>query len=161
MGAGPDMAVIDADVNLFYNRDYTIIAVNYLDQIEPIVLEDTNRPLPPHQSRVRFVHASPDAPAVDIAVTDGPILFQNIAFKEFGDYIKVPADIYDLEVRLAGTDTVVLFLPAIGLEGGTTYTVYATGEAFAMPATLNAIISVDAQAPSLRSASRLRAEMDW
>jgi hypothetical protein len=151
-GAGPGSAVIEADLSLFYNRDYTVVAVNLLDRIEALVLEDTNRPLSPKDSRVRFLHASPDAPPVDVAVSDGgPILFGDISFRELGDYIKVPAGLYDLEVRVAGTSTVALPLPGIELEGGKTYTVYATGEATTIPATLNAVISEDAGSPAMRS----------
>lgn len=152
---GPDTAVIDADVNLFYNRDYTVIALGLLDDIEPLVLEDKNIPSPPNKARIRFVHTVSDAPAVDIAVTGGPILFENIAFKEVGDYIKVPANTYDLEVRLAGTDTIVLDLPGVSVMGGTTYTVYATGALDpAIMAPLNAIISVDYESPSILRAQR-------
>ena len=54
---------------------------------------------------MRFVHASPDAPAVDITLPDGTAIFSNIAFKEVGDYTPVDAGTYDLEVRPTGTST--------------------------------------------------------
>ena len=38
---------------------------------------------------VRFVHASPGTPAVDIALAGGPVLFAD--FGESGGYIEVPA----------------------------------------------------------------------
>ena len=31
-------------------------------------------------AQARVVHASPDAPAVDVAVAGGPVLFSNVAF---------------------------------------------------------------------------------
>ena len=78
-------------------------------------------------AKVRFVHASPDAPAVDIAVKNGPVLFTNVAFKGVGEYLPVGAGTYDLEVRLAGTSTVVLPLNGIALQAGKIYTVFARG----------------------------------
>ncbi|HEX6853491.1 MAG TPA: DUF4397 domain-containing protein [Candidatus Polarisedimenticolaceae bacterium] len=134
-------------VNLFYNRDYTAVAVNFLDRIEPLLLEDDNRPVGLPFSRVRFVHASPDAPAVDIKVADGPYLFRNVAFKGVGDYVTVPRGTYDLEVRAAGTETVALRLPGIALAGGTTYTVFAVGLLSGAPA-LDAVVRVDAVSPA-------------
>lgn len=134
--------VIDADANLFYNTDYTVVAIDTLDEIRPLVLVDRNRPVSVTKASIRFVHASPDAPAVDIAVTGGPVLFSGVAFGEFGDYVTVPAGTYDLEVRLAGTNTVVLPLPGIRVQGGTTYTAYAVGFASGSPS-LTAILSED------------------
>ena len=141
-GAGADSAVINADLNLFYNTDYTVIAVDLLDDITPIVLQDEAVPAPFKQSRVRFVHASPNAPAVDIKVVDGPFLFQDVEFKENGGYVTIPAGIYSLEVRVAGTDTVALPLNAVMLERGTTYTVVATGLVGGSPA-LGVVVTED------------------
>jgi hypothetical protein len=143
-------AVINADVNLFYNRDYTVVAVNFLDDIAPVVLEDDNRPVSVNSARVRFFHGSPDAPAVDIAVTGGPVLFGDVEFTKVGDYVTVPAGTYDLEVRLAGTDTVVLPLPGIALDGGTVYTAYAIGSV--VEGTLGAALSADSFNPSINRA---------
>ena len=137
-------------VNLFYNRDYTAIAVGNLSSISPILLADDNRPVAKSSARVRFVHASPDAPAVDIAVTGGPILFPNVAFKGVGDYVTVPAGQYNLEVRLAGTSTVALSVPGVMLDGGTVYTVYATGYAFGTPS-LTPVVSVDSVRPGMKN----------
>ena len=138
--------VIGADLDLQNNTDYTIIALNELAAIEPLILVDNNALPAEGKAHVRFVHASPDAPAVDIALADGgPVLFGGVSFKGVGDYLPVDAGTYDLEARLAGTDTVALSLPGITLKEGTVYTVYAMGFAGGEPA-LTAAISVDAQA---------------
>jgi hypothetical protein len=145
--------VIEADLDLQNNTDYTIIALNELASIEPIVLVDNNALPAEGKAHVRFVHASPDAPAVDIAVTGGPVLFGGIPFKGVGDYLPVDAGTYNLEARIAGTETVALSLPGITLREGTVYTVYAMGFAAGEPA-LTAVISVDAQAqPTLLPAT--------
>lgn len=136
--------VIDATLDLAAGTDYTIVAVGALDSIEPLVLIDNNGAPAAGKAHVRFVHASPDAPAVDIAVANGgPILFANIPFKGTGDYLPVDAGTYDLEARLAGTDTVALSVPGVGLEEGKVYTIFAMGLAGGEPA-LTAVPSVDA-----------------
>jgi hypothetical protein len=134
--------VIEADLAL-EAKDYTVVAVGLLENIEPLVLVDNNSAPAAGKAHVRFVHASPDAPAVDIAVKDGPVLFANVAFKEIGDYLPVDAGTYDLEVRLAGTDTVALDVPGLALADGTVYTVFAMGLAGGDP-TLTAVPSADA-----------------
>ncbi len=107
--------------------EYTVAAVGLLANIKPLVLVDNGDPVEATKVWVRFVHASPDAPAVDIAVHGGPVLFAEIEFKQIGDYLEVGAGTYDLEVRLAGTTTVVLDLPGIELSGRTKYSAYAMG----------------------------------
>ena len=136
--------VIEADLGLDAGTDYTVVALNTLENIEPLVLVDNNSQPAAGKAHVRFVHASPDAPAVDIAVAEGgPVLFSNVAFKEVGDYLPVDAGTYDLEVRVAGTEDVVLDVPGLTLNDGTVYTVFAMGLAGSEPA-LTAIPSTDA-----------------
>jgi LPXTG-motif cell wall-anchored protein len=137
-----DPVVIEADLAL-EGKDYTIVALGKLADIEPLVLIDNNSAPAAGKAHVRFVHASPDAPAVDIAVKGGPVLFSNVAFKGIGDYLPVDAGTYDLEVRLAGTETVALNVPGLALQAGTVYTVFAMGLAGGEPA-LMAIPSADA-----------------
>jgi len=139
--AGTSQTVIDVDLPVDNDVDYSVVAVNELANIEPQVLIDDNT-IDLDNARVRFFHASPNAPAVDIAVKDGPVLFGDIEYREVGDYIPVAPGEYDLEVRVAGTNDVVLELPDTMLEGATVYTVYAMGLVGGDPA-LQAVISVD------------------
>lgn len=139
--------VIDATLDLAASTDYTVVAVGLLENIEPLVLVDNNSAPAAGKAHVRFVHASPDAPAVDIAVTGGPVLFSNIPFKGVGDYLPVDAGTYDLEARVAGTDTVALSVPGVALAEGTVYTIFAMGLVEGEPA-LTAVPSADAVAPT-------------
>lgn len=140
--------VIDADLDLAAATDYTVVAVGQLANIEPLVLVDNNSAPAAGKAHVRFVHASPDAPAVDIAVAGGgPVLFSNVAFKGVGDYLPVDAGTYDLEARVAGTQDVALSVPGVVLEDGYVYTIFAMGLVGGDPA-LTAVPSVDATAPA-------------
>jgi LPXTG-motif cell wall-anchored protein len=60
----------------------------------------------------------------------------------------VAAGTYDLEARLAGTETVALSVPGVALEDGNVYTIFAMGLAGGEPA-LTAVPSLDAAAPVL------------
>ena len=135
--------VINANLPLSADTDYTVVAVGKLAAIEPLVLTDNNAKPAAGKAHVRFVHASPDAPAVDIAVKGGPVIFSNVAFKGVGTYTPVDAGTYDLEVRLAGTSTVALAVPGVKLDDSTVYTIFAMGLASGTPA-LTAVASADA-----------------
>lgn len=132
--------VIDATVNLNDGGNYTVAATGFLASIQPIVLEDDRGTT--GQSKVRFVHASPDTPAVDIAVTGGPVLFSNVSFQQASGYPQVAPSTYDLEARPAGTNVVALSVPDVTLRSGTNYTVFAVG--LVSNGTLAALPVVDA-----------------
>lgn len=125
--AGTSTTVINANLDLDRNDSYTVFAINTLSAIEPLVLEDDLDAPASGKAHVRFVHLSPDAPAVDVAVTGGPVLFGNRAFKSATEFTPVDAASYNLEVRLAGTQTVVLTVPNVQLANGRIYTIFARG----------------------------------
>jgi len=82
----------------------------------------------PDLARVRVLHASPDAPAVDVFV-DGNAVLEDVTFKTISEYLAVPAATYDVAVAPAGSgvDTAVIET-ALTLEAGTDYTVAATNK---------------------------------
>ena len=125
--ANTTTTVINANLDLQSGLNYTVFAVNTVSSIEPLVLVDDLTLPAAGKAHVRFVHLSPDAPAVDIAVTGGPVIFPNVAFKGYQGFAPVDAGTYNLEVRVAGTTTVALPLPGITLQAGKIYTVYAKG----------------------------------
>jgi hypothetical protein len=133
--AGTNTTVIDANVDLTRDMNYSVFAINTLSSIEPLVLEDDLSTPAAGKAHVRFVHLSPDAPAVDVAVTNGPVIFSNRAFKSATAFTPVDAASYNLEVRLAGTETVVLTVPNVQLATGRIYTIFARG--FVAPPTNN------------------------
>lgn len=135
--------VIDVTVTLEADKAYTVVARGLLadSDVNPILLEDDLQTMPA-MARVRFVHASPDAPPVDITLPDGSILFGNVPFGEADEsYLSVPAGNYDLQVRVAGTETVALSFGDVGLQNGTVYTVYARG--LLADGSISALVTVD------------------
>jgi len=124
---GTSTTVINASPNLAPGFNYSVFAIDSVSKISALVLTDNLAAPASGKAHVRFVHLSPNAPAVDIAVTGGPVLFPNVSFKGSSAFTPVTAGTYDLEVRLAGTSTVVLPLPGITLTNGKIYTVFARG----------------------------------
>ena len=60
-------------------NDYTVAAIGLVAEIEPLVLVDDNTAPASGKAHVSVVHASPDAPAVDIAVKGGAVLVPNLS----------------------------------------------------------------------------------
>jgi hypothetical protein len=125
--------VIDATVDLKSNMNYSVFAIDSVAEIKAaVVMDDLTTPAA-GKAHVRFFHFSPNAPAVDIAVTGGPVVFSNRMFNDqstnasLSNFTPLDAGTYNLEVRLAGTNTVVLALPNVTLTAGKIYTVFAKG----------------------------------
>lgn len=135
-------AVIDATLTLAAGMDYTVAAVGQIAEIAPLVLEGNTAAPAAGKAHLRVVHASPDAPAVDVSVTGGPVLIENLTFPTASDYIPVDAGAYDLAVRPTGTETSVLDINGFMADAGTIYTVLAVG--LAGDGTLSALPLVDA-----------------
>ena len=124
---GTSTTVIEANIDFMMNINYSVFAVNSVANIEAIVVEDDLTNPAQGKAHVRFIHLSPDAPAVDVTLSDGTIVFGNKSFKESTNFTPLDAGSYDLEVRVTGTTTVALDLPVINLEDGKIYTVFARG----------------------------------
>jgi len=156
---GTGTPVIDVPaLNLEAGKDYTVAAVGPLAAIEPLVLGDDNTAPAAGKAHIRVVHASPDAPNVDIFAEGAGVLIPDLAFKEASAYLPVDAGAYDLEVRPAGTTDVALDLNDVQLEAGKVYTVFAVGLASGQPAltvklTTDAVAQTSAASPTPAAAT--------
>ncbi|HUS13556.1 MAG TPA: DUF4397 domain-containing protein [Chloroflexia bacterium] len=127
-GQAADKAVINASATLVAGKAYTVAATGLVANLQPTILMDNLAAPAAGKAHVRVIHASPDAPAVDIAVKDGPVLISNLAFPKDSGYLPVDAGTYNLVVLAAGTKTVALDLAGVKLDAGKIYDVFAVGE---------------------------------
>ncbi|HRN27377.1 MAG: DUF4397 domain-containing protein [Ignavibacteriaceae bacterium] len=124
---GTSTTALEANLNLAADKNYSVFAVNNVAMIEAVVVEDNLTSPASGKAHVRFIHLSPNAPEVDITTNTGAVVFGNYVFKQASAFTPLDAGTYDLQVRLAGTSTVVLELPGIALTAGKIYTVFAKG----------------------------------
>jgi hypothetical protein len=80
----------------------------------------------PNAARIRFIHASPNAPMVDITLDNGDLLFGDVSFRQSGGYTSVPGGTYNLQVRLQNGD-VALSVPGVSVTNGSVITIFAMG----------------------------------
>ena len=99
--------------------------------------DDDGGGVAPSTALLRVVHNSPDAPDVDVAF-NGSIVLQSVQYLGFSGYLTVPAGLANLQVRVAGTDTVVIDAD-VDLADGVAYSVVAVN----LVANLDAIVLVD------------------
>ncbi len=87
--------------------------------------DNNNNTAPDGQARVRVVHASPDAPAVDVLVDDA-VALSNVPYLAASDYVELADGGHNVKVNAAGTPTTVIDT-SVDLADGTDYTVIASG----------------------------------
>ncbi|SFL10318.1 protein of unknown function [Halogranum rubrum] len=127
----PDTVAFEGDVTV-EDADYTIAATGELSEetFTPLVLEDAPSAPAEGNAQVRLVHASPDAPAVDVTVEGADLtVFDGVDTGTASDYVEVPAGEYTLEVRgdTEGNDGDVVATFDVAVEAGMSYTAFATG----------------------------------
>jgi len=77
---------------------------------------------------IRFVDLSPDAPAVDFVIRNGASLVTSKTYKSFSTFVPILVKSNDtLDVRQAGTTTVLASIPGISIQEGSVYTVWLEG----------------------------------
>ncbi|HET6463571.1 MAG TPA: DUF4397 domain-containing protein [Candidatus Krumholzibacteria bacterium] len=88
--------------------------------------DDDNPTSPPaaQSARVRVLHASPDAPNVDVLV-DGTVVLNDVPFKTFSSYLSVPAGARNFKVRATADPSVVVIDVTPTLAANKDYTVIA------------------------------------
>lgn len=129
---GTSLVPIDANVTLDANKNYSVFAIDSLSKISALVtLDDLTAPAS-GKAHVRFIHLSPDAPAVNIIANGSITLFPNRTFNKTitsteQAFTPVDAGTYNLEVRTVTGNALALSVPGVTLTTGKIYTIYAKG----------------------------------
>lgn len=100
-------------------------------------------------AKVRVLHASPDAPAVDVYLDDaivGPLT--NVPFGTISGYLDIPAGAHNVKVYATGTTTGAVIDADVTVATGRKYTIAATNAV----ASIEAKVIEDQPAPSCSTA---------
>ncbi|ODR79188.1 cell wall protein [Haladaptatus sp. W1] len=121
----PQVSSVQREATLESRTDYTVAATGRLQSPDSEVYVDDNTVPASDEVRLRVIHLSPDAPAVDVEA-DGTQLVSDLGFGNASDYLTVPARSSTLRVTPVGeTDSVGTF--PVSLTGGTVVTAFAVG----------------------------------
>ena len=110
--------VLSVQAGVPVNGSVTIGAVTTRDGIASQIYTDELVQPAPDTSLVRFIHAAPDVQAVDVAVVGGPALATDVPYPTATGYSDIAPGTYDVEVRAAGTDDVVLRVTGWTIDPG-------------------------------------------
>ena len=122
-------AKIDTALTFQEDKVYSVFAVDSLNKIDVLVVQDSLVSPTAGKTRVRFIHLSPDAPAVDMATTgsSGTTLFSNVAFKGVTEFQDIAAGTLSFQVKGTGSSNVLKSVSNINLSAGRIYTIVFRG----------------------------------
>ncbi|WP_051258622.1 DUF4397 domain-containing protein [Chitinibacter tainanensis] len=130
--AGTSTQALTGSLQLAKASNVTVFAVGLAagsPALQYLVAKDDASLPPAGQAKVRVVHASPNAPAVDVYANDALVL-SNVAFPAVADYLKVPSGSYVFKLRAAGaaaSSAPAFTSGAVTVDAGKIYTVVARG----------------------------------
>ena len=138
------VALNPGGVLLANGHSYSIFAIGSLDEGTVRLLTLIDAVAPPAMAKVRVLHASPDAPAVDV-YADGAAVLTNVPFGVISDYLEVPAGDHLIQVVAAGADPAdgAVIEATLSFAADTMTTVAATNAV----AAIEAQVLADAPAP--------------
>lgn len=126
-------AIINTTLTFMKDKACSLFYVNRLANIEVMLVKDSLVAPTIGQAAVRFIHLSPDAPAIDEMQMDetGTSLFGNQSYLQASDFKMVESGLRSFDITLAGSTASVLSIPDVNLVSGGVYTIIARGLVFA------------------------------
>lgn len=122
-------ALFTQSITLEKDKHYTVFLVDSLSNMEAVLIPNTTRGTGQDSVRVKFANMSPDVPSMDFYIKgEATPIATNVAYKSAADFVSLRAS-FDavIEVRQAGTSTVLAPSLPLKFSGGNIYTVWASG----------------------------------
>lgn len=117
-GAPDSAPVVSIQADVPADGAITVGAVTSLDQVTPQVYTDELMTPDAGASLVRFIHAAPDAAAVDIAVRGGDPIVSGVPYPEASAYTAVQPGTYDVIITDSDTGATVLEVAGWSITAG-------------------------------------------
>ncbi len=127
-----DDALVNIPVQFEEGKTYVAVAAGVVGGnpgFELFVYDMGEETAPDDNLKILFFHGSPDAPEVDITLTDGTVLFDDVEFGEFQGYLEVPAATYDVAVTPSddNSNQLAAYSKDLSFWKGRTLTIFASG----------------------------------
>jgi len=128
--------VLNGNVNLEGGGNYSLYIVDSANKRKATIVRDDLSAPSSGKAKVRFFHLSPNAPAVDLALSGSgstDINFTNRGFNDistntsYSAFQEVDAAGLNVTIKLAGTSSVIGVVPIPALTAGKIYTFFVKG----------------------------------
>lgn len=119
-------SVLNKKITVEPGKSYTLATIDHVKKMRLLMFE--NHPgVPVNEAKVRFIHLSPDTQPLDLAVQGRDVIFHNVSYKQATEYLGLTPMTVDLEVRKAGSKTVILPLHQLQFNANESYSIVFVG----------------------------------
>ena len=125
--AGADTNFTTATVPLVENQHYSLYVVDSFYKISNLLISDNLGLYENGKAHIRFINLSPNVFKFDFVKDSTKVIFDSLAFKEYTQLTPINAGVYQFNINLKGTNTVMVSLPTMSLNTGKIYTVVVKG----------------------------------
>lgn len=120
-------SVFTETTNLENDKAYSYFLINDYPNLAGLLVQDDLSLTSAEKAFVRFVNLSPDAGALDLVVSGGPVLASDKGFKTASQFISTDAKPVTLELKDRASGAVIASLKDVTLTAGKIYTLVAAG----------------------------------
>lgn len=121
-------SLLTKSVSLAENGVYSLFLIERPEKLDALLIQDVMTVASTEQAFIRFINLSPDAPALDLAVTGATDkLVSGKSYKAASDFQAISPTTYAFDIRESNTGSVKATLAAVTLTAGKYYTVISRG----------------------------------
>jgi hypothetical protein len=123
-----EQVLLDTDITIPARSILTGAIIGLPPNIGIKTFFETVVQIPPGKLRLRFSNLAPGSTDMDLVISGGQVLFEEVAYGKATNYESIPAGTYVFYIQQSGTDRSLLYVPNIRLTEGRFYTIYAVGQ---------------------------------
>jgi hypothetical protein len=122
-------SIFKKSIKLEKDKAYSLFITNAKDKTDAEYVQITDDLTNPAtgKAKIRFVHVSPDAGKLNLAVTGGADLFTEKEFKSATEFKEIDAKKQSFEIVDQGSDAVLSTLVDVDIKAGKIYTIWVKG----------------------------------
>jgi hypothetical protein len=126
---GTTTALLSDSLTFKPQLGYSLFVIDKLETVKFLLLEDDLTQPAAGKARIRFVNASPDAPALNLAIAGKETdVFTNKLFKEFSAFESIDAaEKVTFKVKNKATGATETTIADVKIEAGKIYTIWVKG----------------------------------
>jgi len=126
---GNATALASENFNFQPERGYSLFVIGKVDSLKFLMVKDSVSLPASGKANIRFVNASPDAPALNLALSTGTTdLVTDKAYRQYSEFTTIDAaPKVTLTAKNKTTGAVEASLADVKIESGRTYTIWAKG----------------------------------
>jgi len=122
-----DSVLFNSSLELDDKKNYTFLVYGTTNRVQTLFFNDTIPNYSQNNTYFRFVDISPDSPQFIVKVADQYPIINTIQYRKDIKYYPATAGKYDIELKVAETDSLALSMKSVEMKSGKIYTILIKG----------------------------------